>query len=41
MRNAPLTIAERIVLILWACMLTSLVWASMLAGLVRTLRIVP
>ncbi|MCA8294787.1 hypothetical protein LGN19_13385 [Burkholderia sp. AU30198] len=41
LRHAPLSLTERVLLILWACMLTSLVWASLLVGLVRAMRIAP
>ncbi|MGU7770003.1 hypothetical protein ACV229_07455 [Burkholderia sp. MR1-5-21] len=41
LRSAPLTVIERVMLILWACVLSSLVWASLLVGLVRSMRVMP
>ncbi|WP_175013249.1 hypothetical protein [Burkholderia lata] len=41
LRHAPLSLTERVLLVLWACVLTSLVWVSLLVGLVRTMRIAP
>jgi hypothetical protein len=41
LRSAPLSLTERVLLILWACILTSLIWVSLLVGLVRTIRVTP